>query len=215
MFFVLFMDLRILSWNATGIMTGIPYLTEELNNRNISICGISEHMLLPRNAHILGRIDKNYHAHTVTSSYVNSLNGQLIGKGGASILWHKSLDNFVETIEVDSDRLVAIKLVLSDVSLVILQVYLPSANHTIEAFKETVDTMIDFCTTYSQSCNILIMGDFNARFDNSTRTRDIYVSNFALQYGLTPITVSNMCTGPDYTFIPYNVSNPTKLITCS
>ena len=35
--------MNIMTWNATGVMTGIPYLDFELRLKNIDICGLSEH----------------------------------------------------------------------------------------------------------------------------------------------------------------------------
>ena len=95
----------------------------------------------------------------------------IIGKGGVALLWYKSLDKDVETIEIDSDRLVAIRLCLSSVSLVIIQVYLPSANHTVDAFKDVVDTLSDFCATHKAYSNIIVIDGFNASFGGSSNRR--------------------------------------------
>jgi len=56
------------------------------------------------------------------------------------------------------------------------------------------------------------MDDFNAKFSSnncssSTRTRDIYVDNFASKFNLSVITDSEVCSGPKYTFYPYNRAN--------
>jgi exonuclease III len=123
----------------------------------------------------------------------------------------KSLDRFVETVDINNDRLVAIKLVFPQISIMMLQVYLPSVNHGINVFKETVDKMVDFCAVHSNTCNMVIMGDFNARFDGYLRSRDIYALNFASRHSLIPITINDICSGTNYTFIPYNDSNPSKI----
>ena len=77
------MDLNIISWNAIDIMTGIPYLTRVLIECNISVCGLSEHWLLPHNAAIIDSINSNHKAHAVTCSSPSTLNGRTIGRGGA------------------------------------------------------------------------------------------------------------------------------------
>jgi len=135
--------MNIISWNATGIMTGIPYLTRVLNERNISVCGLSEHWLLPHNASILDSIDSNYRAHTVTCSSPSTFNGRTIGKGGVSILGHKSLDSIVQTVDINCDRIVAVKLCLQYSSILLVQVYLPASGHSIDIFKDTVDRLSD------------------------------------------------------------------------
>ena len=81
------MELNLMSWNTTGIMTGIPYLCEELKNKNITICGLSEHWLLSHNSYILDNVDTNYSSHTVTCVSPSTLNGRQIGKGGVALLW--------------------------------------------------------------------------------------------------------------------------------
>ena len=92
-----------MSYNATGVMTALPYITAELKEKNISVLGLSEHWLLSHNADILKHIDSEYSAHTITCSNPGYFNGRYIGKGGVAILWHRDLDNNVEIIETDSD----------------------------------------------------------------------------------------------------------------
>ena len=191
------MDLNIISWNATGIMTGIAYLTRVLNERNSSVCGLSEHWLLPHNASI-DSIDSNDRAHTVTCSSPSTLNGRTIGKVGVSILWHKSLDSIVQTVDINCDRIVAVKLCLQYCSILLVQVYLPASGHSIDIFKDTVDRLSD-CLQH------------NARFHQiqtqnyyDMRTRDAYVCRFADNYNHTALTESEVFTGPRYTFVQYN-----------
>ena len=206
-----------MSWNATGIMTGIPYLCDQLKNNNITICGLSEHWLLSHNAHILNNVDSNYSSHTVTCASPSTLNGRLIGKGGVALLWHKSVDSFVETIHIESDRIAALKLCLPNQTLVIVQVYLPCSNHSIETFKNEVDILSDLCNVYSNISNIVIMGDFNAKFvkfnrnNKYMRTRDVYVSVFANNMNLTAVTTSEICGGSKVSFVPYGNGSPSLI----
>ena len=74
-----------MTWNVTGLMTGIPYIIEELKAKQISICGISEHWLLQQNAYILDSISNDYESNTITCSNPTSLNGRIYGKGGVAI----------------------------------------------------------------------------------------------------------------------------------
>ncbi|KAL4229216.1 hypothetical protein ACF0H5_012255 [Mactra antiquata] len=113
-----------------------------------------------------------------------------------------------QTVDIDSDRLCAIKMVLPHITTIVLQVYLPSVNNGIDIFKETVDQMNDFCAIHTDS-NIIVMGDFNSRFTDSLRSQDSYISNFASSFNLVPIIDSHICAGPKYTFFPSNDANPT------
>lgn len=69
------MDLNVLSWNATGIMTGIPYLCFLLSSLMITVCGLSEHWLLDENSYIVNAIDPDYYSHTVICYSPGVVNG--------------------------------------------------------------------------------------------------------------------------------------------
>ena len=81
-----------------------------MNKLSITICGLSVHWLLPNNAAVLDSMDQNYNCYTVSCSSASSFNGRTLGKGGVALLWHKSIDQYVQTLHIDSDRLIAIKL---------------------------------------------------------------------------------------------------------
>ena len=98
-----------MSWNSTGVMTGIPYLCDLLGKETFKICGLSEHWLLPHNVNILSSIDKNYSSLAKTCRNPHVLNGRLMGKGGVALLWHKSLNKVIEPVDIDSDRIIAIR----------------------------------------------------------------------------------------------------------
>ena len=155
------MDINLLSWHATGIMTGIPYLTTARKALNITICGLSEHWLLSHNAAVLDSMDQNYNCYTVSCSSPSVFNGRTLSKGGVALLWHKSIDQYVQTLHIDSDRLVAMKLCLPRLSIVVIQVYMPSANNSIQTFKDVIDKRSDTIAIYKEESNIIGMGDFN------------------------------------------------------
>ena len=84
--------INVMTWNATGIMTGIPYLDKELNAKDIDICGIAEHWLRPENSYLLNTFNRNYTSHVVINNDCRDLNGFRIGKGGVAFLWKNSLN---------------------------------------------------------------------------------------------------------------------------
>lgn len=103
-----------MTWNATGIMTGIPYLDKELKAKNIDICGISEHWLRPENSYLLNTFNKNYTSHVVVNNDCRAVNGCRIGKGGVAFLWKNDLSSQIEVIDTLDDRLAMIKVILPE-----------------------------------------------------------------------------------------------------
>jgi exonuclease III len=110
-------------------MTGLPYILDELKQKDIDICGISEHWLLAHNSYILENLCEDYAAHVVCCSRPKVLNGRSYGKGGVAIIWKKTLSDNIQTVESDSDRIAAIKVILDDIY--VIQAYLPCANATL------------------------------------------------------------------------------------
>ncbi|KAH3750849.1 hypothetical protein DPMN_185384 [Dreissena polymorpha] len=60
------------------------------------------------------------------------------------------------------------------------------------------------------------MGDFNARFPRSDvtthlRSRDMYYTEIAKSLHLYVATDTVSCTGPPFTFYPYNAVNPSRI----
>ena len=51
--FLLFKNLNIMTWNATGFISSASYLCDALKDNAVDICGISEHFLFPNNVHFL------------------------------------------------------------------------------------------------------------------------------------------------------------------
>ena len=112
-------------------------------------------------------------------------------------MWHRSLDSCIEKIQTGSERIAAIRMCLQHYSIIVIQVYLPSANLNSETFKCVVDQLYDLCAIYSTNNNIVIMGD--------------YVSSLCSIFNLTVVTDTDLCTSPQYTFYPYTGANPTRI----
>jgi len=143
-------------------------------------------------------------------------NGRYIGKGGVALLWHRSLYDNVEIIPTCTDRLAAIRLCLRDISIIIVQVYLPSANHNLTTFKTEVDALSDICSQHCGNSYLIVMGDFNARFTSKgvnpeIRTKDTYLTNMTRGFNMIAVTETPMCTGVSYTFFPYIGGRPSRI----
>ncbi|WAR25282.1 hypothetical protein MAR_010986 [Mya arenaria] len=81
---------NVLTWNVTGIFSSSSYLSDVLIEKNVHICGLSEHWLYPHNLHALNLC-------------VTSAKG---AKGGVALLWHRQLDHLVSPLPIDDDRLI-------------------------------------------------------------------------------------------------------------
>ena len=78
----------------------------------------------------------NYHAVTANDNPA-ILSGER-AHGGVALIWNHAIDNFITPIDtIESDRIVGIKCEFVNCRpLFILAVYLPSANHALDDFKE-------------------------------------------------------------------------------
>ena len=161
-------------------------------------------------------MDQNYNCYTVSCSSPSVFNGRTVGKGDVALLWHKSIDQYVQTLHIDSDRLIAIQLCLPCLSIVVIQVYMSSANHSIQTFKDVIDKLSDTIAIYKEESNIIVMGDFNVQFCprnvySGMRSRQNYAKHFANTHDLTVITDSEPYNAPAFTFIPYTDASPTRI----
>ena len=103
------LQFNFLTWNATGIMSSASYLCECLKQKNIDICGISEHWLYEKDLQFMKQIDNSYMCHAVSDFDLKRPSRRRVGKGGVAILWHKKYDNYVIPLSLDDDRVIGIK----------------------------------------------------------------------------------------------------------
>ena len=127
--------LRITTWNARGLRSGEPYLCH-LANTMSDVIVVTEHWLWPFEAHKLAKVNKEFHAETVTDSRLNESSSLNHGCGGVGILWKKSHDA-VPISGIQSDRICGIRIQLSSTPLqclTILGVYLPCADQGMQVY---------------------------------------------------------------------------------
>ena len=155
--------LKLMTCNATGIMSSASYLIDTINTKNIDICGISEHWLYEKDLHFLKSIDTNYKCHSVSDFSLKFPSNRKVGKGGVALLWHIKLDNKVSPIEIDDDRIIGIELLIDSInSYFIFQVYLPCKNYAGSKYKDYIEKLENLVSTYSSRGTVFIMGDMNS-----------------------------------------------------
>ena len=87
----------------------------------------------------------------------------LRGNGGVSILWHKTLQPYVQKLtDVSTERVVGIRLVTADRPICFLSVYLPTRTGCTDDFKECMDYLDAVLGRLAFDNGVVIMGDFNA-----------------------------------------------------
>ncbi|XP_026331665.1 uncharacterized protein LOC113239015 [Hyposmocoma kahamanoa] len=133
--------------------------------RTADIICLQELWLLQEDIPYLSSIDPEFGF--TGKSAVDTGAGILRGRpfGGVGVLWRKSLFTSVSVVQCKSVRIAAIKIVLSDRSLLVFSVYMPtdSADNLME-FTECLGELaaiVEEC----QIDSVFILGDFNAHPD--------------------------------------------------
>ena len=150
--------------NLNGFCSSQPYLLELLKCNDI--IGVSEHWLSgPELFRLKGLSD----THNVTSKCNNDLlhcppaRGR--GYGGVAIYWNKNVPAS-PIVGIKSDRLIGVELTMNGTRYCIINVYLPSSNAKVSEFNEAIDELHTLITEYYQTCNMVVMGDFNVSLGN-------------------------------------------------
>ena len=137
-------NFNIATWNVTGIMCSSSYLCDLLRVRSIDIAGVSEHWLNEKNVHFLNSIDTLYKSVAACSSKGDCYFSKNTAQGGVAIFWHRKIDHMVVPLSTDYDRIIGIQVELSPSQFIfIIQVYMPSSNHPMSYYRDTLDKLMD------------------------------------------------------------------------
>ena len=201
--------INIMCWNCRGVMSGTPYLVNCLNEYNIDVCGISEHHLRSYNSNFLNTIDHNYTSITKCALERDPTLYRITNKGGVALLVKKNLIHCISEIDIDSDRLVGIEMVLNDSTIIyVFCAYLPASNLSNDLFLECVDLLEELYIAYSSKGIVIIVGDLNVKIAGpkiqfvKDRRSDIFY-RFLNRQNLVSVNVQHFCNGPAHTFQSY------------
>ena len=89
--------------------------------------------------------------------------------GGVALVWNHTIHNFITPIDtIEPDRIVGyIKCeIVNCWPLLILAVYLPSANHALEEFKECFDYLWALYDSLSADGFVILLSDSNGDLGN-------------------------------------------------
>ena len=202
--------LRLMTWNASGIMSSGSYLGHVLGTYDIDICGVSEHWLYKKDLHFLDSVDSDYNYSAVSDSDLELPSRRRVGKGGVALFWKRTIDSRVSILNIDDDRLVGIQYQVSHNSYTyIIQAYLPSANHPISELNDYLLKLQDICSMYDRRGTVILMEDFNAHFNGEKfikphdRRSNLFLQ-FIASNNLISINTLEMCTGAMSTYVSYS-----------
>ena len=199
---------KLMTWNATGIMSSASYLIDSINSKKIDICGISEHWLYEKDLYFLKSIDTKYKCHAVSDFSLKLPSNRKVGKGGVALLWHNKWDNKVTPIDIDDDRIIGIELLIDSSNYCfIFQVYLPCKNYAGSKYRDYIEKLENIVSIYSTRGTVVIMGDMNSEiFDNNNNSssRMYYLTNCLSQFNMCSVSTLDICSGASSTHVNYN-----------
>ena len=140
------------------------------------------------------------------------LSGQ-IAHGDVALVWRNGLNDFIKPVKgIDHDGIVAIQCNFSlDYTLFIIAVYLPSTNHSIDEFNESIDFLWTIYDSLSEKGYVYVLGDFNADLGNSAGSKGLRepssrgkkLSKFVDHFNLTAMNLLGNSLGPLETYISH------------
>ena len=118
------------------------------------------------------------------------------------IIWKKCLS--LCPISIDSDRICGVQIIISDCTLSILCVYLPSTDHDIDEYKLYLNELESAINALQSVGPVIVAGDFNAHLPalgSNTNTQGRLLNDLIDRNSLFAVSCSNITTGPNYTYL--------------
>ena len=148
---------------------------------------LQEHWLSEGQLSNLGDIDSNYLFNAVSGFDSSKV---LSGRpyGGCAILWRSDLNADVKFIETSSRRICAIRMITTQLSLLLINVYMPyeGDEHMTDAFADQL-TVIEDIISRNRDCHVIVGGDFNVDLSRTwthTAMLDSFCTNLNLNVAL-------------------------------
>ena len=145
-------------FNSHGLISSSHYIQHILNHHNLDFLAISKHWLHEYNLNVIHQLsnDCKFVAESAPKEEGNvyCVPRLIRGYGGVALGWRSELDGFVSPI--------GIKFSVSQCTLYIFSVYLPSRSGCTDAFKESLDQLEAMFMLLPPGADIIVMGDFNA-----------------------------------------------------
>ena len=185
--------------------TALLYFKSLINR--FDILAISEHCLFEEQLGMFETAtDSSYNDHAVSANDNPAILSGERAHGSVALIWNHKIDNFITPIDtIESDRIVGIKCEFVNCGpLFILAVYLPSANHALEEFKECFDYVWALYDSLSADGFVILLGDYNGGLGSSLGDKGkkgpndcgLLLLDFANFFNICPINLLRRCKGP-------------------
>ena len=133
-----------------------------------------------------------------------------IADGGVALVWRNTLNDFIKPVKrINHESIVVIQCNFpSDYMFFIIAVYLPSTNHSIDEFNNSIDFLWAIYDSLSETGYVYILGDFYADLGNSAGSKGLRepnsrgkkLSKFVDHFNLTAVNLLGNSSGPLKTY---------------
>ena len=172
------MDL--VTFNIEGFIANghtISHLTSQS-----TIISLQEHWLPNYKKDVIQESYPNLHAHTVCSDDVEFPENERRPntRGGVATLWTGDLNPYARCMKEDSRRIIVTVFSIPNNPLCVVNCYLPSGTTSvaIEKYKDDIGALKELLTKYSESNEVVIMGDLNADIYSRNGIKEKILKNF-------------------------------------
>ena len=184
-------SVTIMSYNCCGFnKLKCDYIKSLFASCNILL--LQEHWLSDDQLTMLGSIDSMF-SHIAVSGFGNSdvLDGRPYG--GCAILWRSDMSIKVNTVDTNSKRVCAARMMNDNLKLLVICVYMPyeGNNEMTDEFIEQL-AVVDDVIAANQDCHIVVGGDFNVDFARD-RLHTTLLDSFCEHVGLHAATRQTLC----------------------
>jgi len=151
-------ELKLATWNCRGVKSKVDWMNFSILENNWDIILLQETWLCEFENNFLSSIHENYDAIAVSSVKGNNFRR---GRpyGGIGILWKKNLSPYIQSEEFNDSRICGITLNVNDLSFVIFNCYLPTADYPQDQ-SEYFSKIAALCENRNEH-HIIVAGDFN------------------------------------------------------
>ena len=132
-----------------------------------------------------------------------------MSKGGVGLMWHKSLNNNITTLDIDSDRLCGIQYrICPNRYIYFIQVYAPCSSCSVSIYRDFVNLLQTVISMYADQGVVIVMGDMNAhlqgqRFIKATDYRGEYLMEMMSYFNLISVNTLSPTSSASASFVSY------------
>ena len=154
-------NLRVSSFNCTGIKSSVEFIAHDLCNDN-DIIALQETWLLPHDLPICSSIHPDFCAFATSSVDVGA--GVLRGRpyGGLAFLYRRSLGTLLAPVTFDDDRILGLQFKDASKYFLFVNVYFPTqTNDNVDLYHSTLGRAT--AIIHSEGADaVCVLGDSNA-----------------------------------------------------